>query len=159
MATEYLQNGNFIDKLKHWAQGPKPFDPKFEPYGSGNSIYVPIHSILQQSFPELRAGLAMQVEFDACSVEDDVNDAYFIVSVGGITSEGVWQASPIPGSATSQWQSYSARIVFPLTLTQCFLLVAAPEPAVIKGKKTAAMAPELTSMRFANFWLFEQGVS
>ncbi|MEN1834597.1 hypothetical protein AAIM60_17065 [Pseudomonas lijiangensis] len=154
MATQYIQNGNFKDDFNYW-KGPAGFDPDFERYGLGQSILLPVATNINQSLPDL-PGKTLRIEFDALSADPDVNDASFVVSVGGFRADGVIMVSPVSGFATPDWQRFSVNMYFEVDLTSCFLNVSTPRPAV------SARHPEgtftMSPVRFGDFSLVESDI-
>lgn len=151
MATQYIQNGNFKDDFNYW-KGPAGFDPCLERYGFGQSILLPIATNISQSLPDL-PGKTLRIEFDALSAEAGVDEAIFVVSVGGFRSDGVVMVSPVNGLATPDWQSFSVNLYFEDDLTSCFLNVSTPRPAI--SANSPQVTPTMSPVRFGNFSLVE----
>ncbi|WP_122317662.1 hypothetical protein [Pseudomonas cichorii] len=149
MATQYIQNGNFSDGFEYW-KAAAGFTPDFERYGTGQSILLPVATVISQSLPDL-PGKTLRIEFDARSVDANVDEAIFVASVGGFNAEGSAQVSPVSGIATPDWQRFSVNMYFLEDLSYCFLNVSTPRPAT--SESTSAKAPAMGPVRFGNFSL------
>ncbi|MBX8519964.1 hypothetical protein K5D37_09790 [Pseudomonas cichorii] len=154
MAIQYIQNGNFKDDFNYW-KGPVGFDPGLERYGFGQSILLPVATSISQGLPDL-PGTTMLIEFDALSADPDVNDASFVVSVGGFRADGVVMVSPVSGVATPDWQRFSVNMYFEDDLTSCFLNVSTPRPAVSASHPEGAFTR--SPVRFGDFSLVESDI-
>ncbi|MCV4284375.1 hypothetical protein [Pseudomonas capsici] len=148
MATQYIQNGNFSNDFEHW-KAATGFEPDFKPHGDGQSILLPVATVISQSLPDL-PGKTLRIEFDACSADNNVAEAIFVVSVGGFNVDGTAQVSPVSGVATPDWQRFTVNMYFQENLTYCFLNVSTPRPA-----STLARTPSMSPVRFGDFSLVE----
>ncbi|AHF65490.1 hypothetical protein [Pseudomonas cichorii] len=154
MATQYIQNGNFKDDFNYW-KGPVGFDPGLERYGLGQSILLPVATNISQSLPDL-PGTTLLIEFDALSADAAVEEATFVVSVGGFRADGVIMVSPVTGLATPDWQRFSVNMYFEDDLTSCFLNVSTPRPAVSASSPDIILA--MSPVRFGDFSLVESDI-
>jgi hypothetical protein len=147
-AMQYIKNGNFIYGFKGW-QGPEGFKPDFQPHGDGQSVRLPVNTVISQSLPDL-PGRTLHIEFDVISADPLIPEAPFTVSVGGFTSDGSGQVSPVPGVATWEWNRLSVRLYFLAPLSSCFINVTTPRPA------QQDQAPTPGPVRFGDFSLMEE---
>ncbi|GFM82326.1 hypothetical protein PSCICN_30180 [Pseudomonas cichorii] len=154
MAIQYIQNGNFKDDFNYW-KGPVGFDPGLERYGFGQSILLPVATNISQALPDL-PGKALLIEFDALSADAAVNDASFVVSVGGFRADGVIMVSPVTGMATADWQRFSVNMYFEDDLTSCFLNVSTPRPAI--SASSPGVSQTMSPVRFGDFSLVESDI-
>ncbi|MDO7927063.1 hypothetical protein Q6A51_09760 [Pseudomonas sp. KFB-139] len=154
MAIQYIQNGNFKDDFNYW-KGPVGFDPGLERYGFGQSILLPVATNISQVLPDL-PGKALLIEFDALSADAAVEDASFVVSVGGFRADGVIMVSPVTGMATADWQRFSVNMYFEDDLTSCFLNVSTPRPAISASSPGVSQA--MSPVRFGDFSLVESDI-
>ena len=145
---QYIKNGNFSQGFDGW-QGPDGFEPDFQAHGQGQSVCVPIATLISQSLPDL-PGQTLRIEFDVLSADPHIDAAAFVVSVGGFDAEGSAQVSPVPGIATQQWQRLSVRLYFLEDLNNCFLNVTTSR----QEESGARMAPD--PVRFGDFSLMEE---
>lgn len=126
MSNELITNGYFKKGFSGW--GPSDFDPKLELHDTGNSVLLPVDAFISQQLPDL-SGQTLVLRFEAKALED-ADFPYVTVSVGGLNAEGYMQVSPVMVALTREWQAFVARLFFSKPLTQCFLNVATPRPAV-----------------------------
>lgn len=154
MAIQYIQNGNFKDDFNYW-KGPVGFDPGLERYGFGQSILLPVATNISQALPDL-PGKALLIEFDALSADAAVEDASFVVSVGGFRADGVIMVSPVTGMATPNWQRFSVNMYFEDDLTSCFLNVSTPRPAI--SASSPGVSQTMSPVRFGDFSLVESDI-
>lgn len=152
MTTEYIKNGNFINEFKYWTQDSE-FDLRFEPHQKGNSIYLPVGCAIEQSIPDM-PGKTMRFEFEV-RTDKEVEAPFFAVSVGGLTSDGVLQSSPIFAMTTHEWKKFSVRCYFSVPLVNCYVRAGTPGSTTdhqVPSDLDAANGP----LWYANFSLFEE---
>lgn len=153
MATQYIQNGNFSNDFEHW-KAASGFEPDFKPHGDGQSILLPVATVISQSLPDL-PGKTLLIEFDAFSDNPHVDEAIFVVSVGGFNADGEAQVSPVSGIATPDWQRFTVNMYFQENLSYCFLNVSTPRPALSDSISTRT--PSMSPVRFGDFSLLDAG--
>lgn len=148
---EYIKNGNFINDLESW-QAPDGFEPDFQPHPGGQSIRLPIDTLISQTLPDL-PGQILLIEFDVISADPQIKTD-FAVSVGGLAADGTPEASPVPGVANQVWRRLSVNLYFQNPLINCFINVATASPAKKKKKRALTLGP----VRFGNFSLKEVAI-
>ncbi|QQQ50934.1 hypothetical protein JJQ97_01415 [Pseudomonas syringae] len=153
MATEYLQNGNFIDGLDDWVT-PGDFEPDFKFKGDkgGQSIKLDTGVTISQSIEKLRAR-TLHIEFEVMSADLRIDEVLFVITVGGYNQEGALELSPVIGLATQQWERVSGDILFGEPLENVFLNVSAPSEAFLASPSNLVMASQYGPVRFANLSL------
>lgn len=156
MTTEFIKNGNFADKFEHWKQ-VNEFELRFEPYGEGNSIYVPVDSAIEQSILPIR-GKTMRIEFEVRS-DKAIENTIFLVNVGGVANDGGLHMSPIIDLVTHRWKKVSVRCYFEVPLSKCFVRASEPVTAMAGHRVSTdldARQDKQKSLWFANFSLIEE---
>lgn len=152
MATEYLKNGDFSDKLEHW-KAPVGFEPDFKPMpmgGGGQSIKLNTGVTVSQSVTEL-PGTRLHLEFGVHSAK--LFDAFFVVVVGGYNAEGTMNLTQVVSLATDEWVYYSGDFDFQEKLKDCFLTMSAPADTSSFSRSGRTSASMFGPVRFANFSL------
>lgn len=153
MATEYIKNGNFADKFEHWKKRNE-FEPRFEAYGKGKSIYVPTDCGIEQSIPDL-PGKTMRIEFEV-RAEKRIEETIFLVWVVGNNADGDVDTGLVLATATQHWKKFSMRLFFKQPLSNCSLAAMDPVVAMPGHQVTSDVDSKYRSLWFANFSLIEE---
>ncbi|MDF7794742.1 hypothetical protein [Pseudomonas syringae] len=160
MATEYLQNGNFSDGLKYWA-APEGFDPDFKPWpaGDGQSIKLDATEVTVSQFINELPDSTLRIEFDVHRADVKIDEALFVIAVGGYNKEGALNLTPIIGLATEEWEHFSGEITFEEALEKCFVNLSAPSNTFrfslsnSNSNSNSRLASQFGPVRFANLSL------
>lgn len=162
MATEFLKNGNFSDGLKYWA-APEGFDPDFKPWpaGDGQSIKLDATEVTVSQFINELPDSTLRIEFDVHSADVKIDEALFVIAVGGYNKEGALNLTPIIGLATEEWEHFSGEITFEEALEKCFVNLSAPSNTFrfplsnsnSNSNSNSKLASQFGPVRFANLSL------
>ncbi|EKG41281.1 hypothetical protein [Pseudomonas syringae] len=156
MATEFLKNGNFSDGLKYWA-APEDFDPDFKPWpaGDGQSIKLDATEVTVSQFINELPDSTLRIEFDVHRADVKIDEALFVIAVGGYNKEGALNLTPIIGLATEEWEHFSGEITFEEALEKCFVNLSAPSNTFrfSLSNSNSRLASQYGPVRFANLSL------